>query len=78
MKVTVYTKPDCAQCDLTKAVLERNGIRYGTANIYDHLDHITSLGYRSAPVVETPDTSWAGFQPDRIKDLANRIKENQE
>lgn len=74
--VTVYTKPDCVQCRLTTALLDRLGIRYGTTNIYDHLDHIQTLGYKQAPVVETADTHWSGFRPDNIKALAERLKEN--
>ncbi len=75
-EVTVYTKEACVQCRLTTALLDQLGIRYGTTNIYDHLEHIQNLGYSSAPVVETATETWAGFQPDLIKRLVSeRIEE---
>jgi glutaredoxin-like protein NrdH len=76
-EITVYIKPDCKQCDLTKALLDRLDIQYDTADIYQHLDHITGLGFRSAPVVETPTGAWAGFRPDLINTLTNRINEGE-
>lgn len=70
---TVYTKPACVQCDMTKRMLDKLGIEYSTVDISEDqeaFDMLISMGYRAAPVVITPEDSWAGFQPDKITALA--------
>lgn len=70
---TVYTKPNCVQCDATKRMMDKLGVEYTTIDIAanpEELDKLIQMGYRSAPVVITDDDSWAGFQPDKISDLA--------
>lgn len=72
--VTVYTKPQCIQCDMTKRLMDKIGVKYQTVDIIENpseLDRLIELGYRAAPVVITADgDSWAGFQPDKITALA--------
>lgn len=70
---TVYTKPSCVQCDMTKRYMDKNGIAYSTIDITENpeaLDMILGMGFSSAPVVISGDLSWAGFQPDKINLLA--------
>ena len=70
---TVYTKNNCVQCDMTKRLMDKVGIEYDTVNISENpeaLDKLIQLGYRAAPVVITENDSWAGFNPDKIADLA--------
>ena len=71
---TVYTKPQCVQCDMTKRLMDKIGVEYHTVDIIDNpaeLDKLIEMGYRAAPVVVTDDVdSWAGFQPDKINELA--------
>ena len=71
---TVYTKPQCVQCDMTKRLMDKIGVEYQTVDIIDNpaeLDKLIEMGYRAAPVVVTDDgKSWAGFQPDKINELA--------
>lgn len=71
---TVYTKNNCVQCDMTKRLMDKMGIQYDTINISedpDALNKLIELGYKAAPVVMTDSgDSWAGFQPDKIGDLA--------
>jgi len=70
---TVYTKNNCVQCDMTKRLMDKMGIEYDTVNISENpeeLDKLIEMGYRAAPVVITDDDSWAGFNPDKIGDLA--------
>ncbi len=70
---TVYTKPNCVQCDATKRMMDKLGVEYTTIDIAanpEELDKLIQMGYKSAPVVITNDDSWAGFQPDKISDLA--------
>ena len=71
---TVYTKPNCVQCDMTKRLMDKIGEEYNTVDIVENpaeLDRLIEMGYRAAPVVVTADgESWAGFNPDKIGDLA--------
>jgi glutaredoxin-like protein NrdH len=73
MKVTVYTKDNCVQCEATKRHLDKLDVPYSTINVTNDiraLDKLISLGYRSAPVVVTDDDSWAGYVPDKLNGLA--------
>ena len=70
---TVYTKDNCVQCDMTKRLMDKVGIEYDVVNISQNpeaLDKLIELGYRAAPVVITDEDSWAGFNPDKIANLA--------
>ena len=70
---TVYTKPACVQCDMTKRFLDKNGVAYNTIDITEDpsaLEMILEMGFSSAPVVITNSDSWAGFQPDKLQKLA--------
>lgn len=70
----VYTKDNCVQCDMTKRLMDKIGVEYNTINISEQpeeLEKLVEMGYRSAPVVMTDGgDSWAGFNPDKIADLA--------
>jgi glutaredoxin-like protein NrdH len=71
--VTVYTKPSCVQCDATKRMMDKLKIEYTTVDITvdtEAFDMIVAKGFKSAPVVITDDDSWAGFNPDKISELA--------
>ena len=73
MMTTVYTKPACVQCDMTKRYLDKAGVAYETVDITenpDALDMILNMGFSSAPVVMSPEGNWAGFQPDKLSQLA--------
>jgi len=71
---TVYTKNNCVQCDMTKRLMDKIGVEYDTVNISedaDALNKLIEMGYKAAPVVMTDSgDSWAGFQPDKITELA--------
>lgn len=70
---TVYTKPSCVQCDMTKRMLDKIGVEYNTVDITEDsaaMEMVLGLGFKSAPVVITDSDSWAGFQPDKINSLA--------
>ncbi|MFT3971487.1 MAG: glutaredoxin-like protein NrdH [Micropruina sp.] len=73
--VTVYTKPDCVQCDATKRTLNKYEIPFIEINLNadsDALGRLTAAGWMRAPIVETADGEmWSGFRPDRIRDLAS-------
>lgn len=77
--VTLYSKSDCKQCDMTKKVLNQKGITYKEFRIDEDdqaLEVAKGLGYLQAPVVvvgfEHPSMGgehWSGFQPDKLRAL---------
>ena len=73
MSITVYTKPQCVQCGATIKALDKAGLEYTLVDITADAaarDYVMALGHLQAPVVATADDHWAGFRPDRIKNLA--------
>ena len=72
MSITVYTKPQCVQCGATIKALDKAGLEYTLVDITADAaarDYVMALGHLQAPVVVTADDHWAGFRPDRIKNL---------
>lgn len=72
MKVTLYTKPNCPQCDLTKRDMDILGIEYETVDLtrhQDQIDRLIGMGHRSAPVIEAEGVTWSGYDQDKIKSL---------
>lgn len=72
MTATVYTKSDCVQCDMTKKLMQREGVSYVEVNLEEDADamqKVRDMGYQSAPVVVAGDSHWSGFRPERIKGL---------
>ena len=80
MTVTVYTLPDCVQCDRTKKYLDRAGTEYRVVDLSTSLDDyraVKYLGYTQAPVVlaqyaDGGETHWSGFRPDLLSTLTER------
>lgn len=75
MPVTVYTLPNCVQCDTTKRMLDNKNIQYNTIDLTEDdsaYQMVKSLGYQSAPVVIAGDEHWSGFRIEKINALAVR------
>ncbi|OKL53777.1 NrdH-redoxin [Bowdeniella nasicola] len=73
MSITVFSKPNCVQCDATYRALKKNGLEYTVVDITEDaeaLANVKALGYVQAPVVFADGDHWSGFRPDRIKALA--------
>ena len=76
--LTVYSKPRCMQCEMTKMWLSQNKIEFENVDIeanpgaFELLKH---YGYSSLPVVAIDDEisdnskSWSGFQIDKLEAL---------
>lgn len=76
MTITVFTKPQCQQCEATKRRLRDRGITFETVDLSENPATLTQLvqaGYRQAPVVITPDAAWSGYRPDLIDQLAGAL-----
>lgn len=72
--ITVYTKPSCVQCTMTRKQLDKLGIEHRVIDVTADPDahaYVTGLGYQTAPVVVVNDGErhWAGFSPDKLKAL---------
>ena len=73
--VVIYTKNNCRSCDMTKKVLDREGIYYTAVNVEDDATAYTyvteTLERREMPVVIASsmdgDEVWSGFQPAMIR-----------
>jgi len=85
-RVTVYSKPDCVQCDATYRALDKRGINYAVVDVTQDsagLAYVRSLGYLQAPVVVTDiplesqggRSHWSGFKPDAIGEYADRRRD---
>lgn len=72
--ITVYSNPNCVQCEQTKRYLSLNGIEFESKMIQDSpevMPLIEEKGYKSAPVVVTPTDSWSGFRLEKLAALAS-------
>ena len=76
--LTVYSKPRCMQCEMTKIWLTKNKIEFETVDIEANpgaLELLRHYGWQTLPVVaiddELSDESkvWAGFQIDKLEAL---------
>lgn len=70
---TLYVTPGCPQCMVTEIALEKNGVEYDVVDLSTNaeaLERVKAMGYMQAPVIETDDDHWSGFQPDKIAALA--------
>lgn len=71
--VTVYSKPDCQGCKMTKKFLDANAVTYQELDVTLDIEarkHVESLGITMLPVVDTgEDRWWHGFRPDSLKGL---------
>ncbi|HHT7802903.1 TPA: glutaredoxin-like protein NrdH [Streptococcus suis] len=70
--VTIYSKNDCVQCKMSKKFLDQHGVEYKEINLDEHpefIDHVKGLGFSAAPVIETENDVFSGFQPAKLKDL---------
>lgn len=78
--ITVYTKPNCSNCEKTKRDMDILGIPYQSIDITVDTEQakvLVALGYRSLPVVcAGADNVWQGYDQDKIKSLLSYSEEN--
>lgn len=67
-KIYVFSKPNCAQCNMTKTFLDNNGVKYVNRSVeYEtNLNHLKSMGYQSVPIIIKGDKVIKGFAPDEL------------
>lgn len=76
--LTVYSKPNCIQCEMTKMWLTQNKIPFEAVDIEANpgaLELLKHYGYSSLPVVSIDDElsdeskTWSGFQIEKLEAL---------
>lgn len=82
MKITVFTKPGCVQCNATYRQLDKSDEGYDKIDVtetVDVFDFLSNRGHSQMPVVMVSEEpidvtgsneiidEWAGFNPDKIK-----------
>lgn len=76
--ITVYSKPNCMQCEMTKIWLNQNKIPFETVDTKanpEALELLSHYGWQTLPVVVIDDEisdnskSWSGFQIDKLEAL---------
>lgn len=73
--LTVYSKPNCIQCEMTKMWLDQNKIQFETVDVSEHpekLEEIKLNGFQQLPVVTLDkyfENAWSGFDVDRLEEL---------
>ena len=76
--LTVYSKPNCIQCEMTKMWLKQNDIPFEAVDIEANpgaLELLKHYGCSSLPVVAIDDElsdeskTWSGFQIEKLEAL---------
>lgn len=73
--LTVYSKPNCIQCEMTKIWLDQNKIPYESVDVSEYpekLEEIKLNGFQQLPVValdEYFENAWSGYNLDRLEEL---------
>lgn len=80
MKITVYTKPECGQCENVKRWLTWAEIPFETLDGTEPvtLENLKSHGFASFPVVSIDnslDNAFSGFNYDRLKEIKEHFDE---
>lgn len=81
VSITVYSKPNCMKCEMTKNVLRQDGLEYDVVDVMEDesaLLHVKDeLGFSTMPVVESSIMEAFGdFQVDLLHELADKVKNN--
>ena len=77
MKVTVYEKNNCVQCEATKRWLRKGNIEFDTVNVEENpeaMAKVLDMGFQAAPVVITDTDSWSGFRISKLEELKAVVK----
>lgn len=76
--VTVYSKPNCVRCEMTKEFLKQNNVKFEEVNVFEDeeaLELIKLHGFQRLPVVtrnNSFDFAFSGFQIDLLEELVEK------
>lgn len=77
VKITLWRKPGCVQCDQTEREFNKRGIVYQVKRLDRSpkaVERFLEMGLMSAPIVETDTKRWSGFRLEKIKSLEYHLK----
>ena len=67
MMITVFSKPNCMQCNFTKKYLNDKGIKFEEIDVFKDdkaLAMLRDKGFSQMPVVDVNGEFHTGFQPN--------------
>lgn len=67
--VTVYSKPNCMQCEFSKKYLNDKGIEFEEIDVFKDdkaLKMLRDAGHAQMPVVDIDGVKHTGFRPDLL------------
>ena len=65
--ITIYSKPNCMQCEFSKKYLNDKGVEFKEINVFEDEEALAMLrdaGYSQMPVVDVNGEFHTGFRPD--------------
>ena len=72
-QITLYSKPNCMQCNFTKKFFEDNQVPFVIKDVFESeeaLEEVKALGFQSLPVVVADGIEpFFGFRPDILEQL---------
>ena len=72
-QVTIYTKPNCMQCNFTKKFLDENQISYDIQDVTASdtaLAAVKEMGFHAVPVIVSEvEKPFYGFRPDLLEHI---------
>lgn len=72
--VTIYTTPNCMQCETTKRTMTRYNIEYTVVSLTpEKAAEFKKQGFMQAPIVTTDTKIWSGFKLGKIQSLAHHL-----
>lgn len=74
MRVIVYSKPHCLDCNVLKRFLKDYQIDYEVRDCSEnpkYLEEVKAMGYLGVPVTVVGNQAIQGLQPDAILDALN-------
>ncbi|MFD6093390.1 glutaredoxin family protein [Oerskovia sp. NPDC060338] len=74
MAITIHSQPNCVNCDVTKALLDKKGVEYNLIDMVDEPEigaAIKAEGWMQAPVVKVDlpglKTEWDGINFEKLR-----------
>ena len=72
-KITIYTTPTCVYCKMTKALFEKNNVKYTEFNVAQDAkareEMVHKSGQLGVPVTEIDGQIVVGFEEVKLKEL---------
>ena len=67
--ITIYSKPNCMQCNFAKKYLDNKGVPFKEIDVFKDKEALAMLrdeGYSQMPVVDVNGEFHTGFQPNLL------------